>query len=443
MKNLLKQLGYNVISDENTLMMPEWLAWYKGYIQNVHDYKVYNGKKHITQKRAQLRMGKKVCEDWANMLLNEKVSITVGTENLTQHIHSILDNNQFRKRANQLIELTFAMGTGAFVEFKEGDKVNIDYVTADKIYPLSCDNGEITECAFTSIKIIDGKKHYYINVHKKNEKGCYVVENYLFDKNKKRCDLPNGVIDVIETKSNIPLYQIIKPNITSNTCIDAVMGMSVLANSLDVLKSIDIIFDSYINEFVLGKKRIMIPMSMAQFTDTEGEIRPVFDANDVAFYGIEDNETNGIKEIDMNLRATEHDAALEQNLNLLSEKCGFGAGHYKYDRNYGVKTATEVVSEKSDLFRNLKKHELVLSSAIQGMVYAIMTLEGMSAENIDVEIDFDDSIIEDRKAEFSERSQLVNLGVMSPVEMRMWYLNETEEQSTQAIEKMQAIISEE
>ena len=98
MKNLLKQLGYNVISDENTLMLADWLEWYKGYVQKVHSYKVYNGKKHITQKRAQLRMGKRVCEDWANMLLNEKVSITVGTESLTQHIHSVLDDNQFRKR---------------------------------------------------------------------------------------------------------------------------------------------------------------------------------------------------------------------------------------------------------------------------------------------------------------------------------------------------------
>ena len=284
--------------------------------------------------------------------------------------------------------------------------------------------------------MISGEKHYYINVHKKNEKGFYIVENYLFDKNKKRCDLPDGVMDVIETKSSIPLYQIIMPNITSNTCIDAVMGMSVLANSLDVLKSIDIVFDSYINEFVLGKKRIMIPMSMAQFKDTEGEIRPVFDANDVAFYGIEDNETNGIKEIDMNLRATEHDAALKQNLNLLSEKCGFGAGHYEYDRNHGVKTATEVVSEKSDLFRNLKKHELVLSSAIRGMIYAIMVLEGLSLDNVAIEIDFDDSIIEDRKAEFSERSQLVSIGVMSPAEMRMWYLNETKEQAEKAIVEM-------
>ena len=442
MKNLLKQLGYNVVSDTNSILVPEWLSWYSGYVKKVHDYTVYNGKKRVSQKRAQARMGKKVCEDWANLLMNEKVTITVGTEALTNRIREILDSNNFRERANQLVELTFALGTGAFVEFKDGDKVNIDYISADKIYPLSCDNGIITECAFASVKIIDGEKHYYINVHKKDDSGYYVVENYLFDKNKQRCDLPEGVSDIIETKSASPLFQIIKPNIVSNTCIDSVMGMSVLANSLDVLKAIDIIFDSYVNEFVLGKKRILIPLSMAQFKDENGELRPVFDANDVAFYGVEADEKNTIKEIDMHLRSTEHDAAMRQKLNLLSDKCGFGPGHYDFEKNGGIKTATEVVSEKSELFRNLKKHELVLESALKNMIKAILELEGLSSD-VEIEIDFDDSIIEDRKAEFQERSMLVTSGVMSPIEMRMWYFNETEEQATKAISKLEDVVLEE
>ena len=430
------------MSDTNSILVPEWLSWYSGYVKKVHDYTVYNGKKRVSQKRAQARMGKKVCEDWANLLMNEKVTITVGTEALTNRIREILDSNNFRERANQLVELTFALGTGAFVEFKDGDKVNIDYISADKIYPLSCDNGIITECAFASVKIIDGEKHYYINVHKKDDSGYYVVENYLFDKNKQRCDLPEGVSDIIETKSASPLFQIIKPNIVSNTCIDSVMGMSVLANSLDVLKAIDIIFDSYVNEFVLGKKRILIPLSMAQFKDENGELRPVFDANDVAFYGVEADEKNTIKEIDMHLRSTEHDAAMRQKLNLLSDKCGFGPGHYDFEKNGGIKTATEVVSEKSELFRNLKKHELVLESALKNMIKAILELEGLSSD-VEIEIDFDDSIIEDRKAEFQERSMLVTSGVMSPIEMRMWYFNETEEQATKAISKLEDVVLEE
>ncbi len=437
MKGLLSELGLKVIEDKNQLMIPLWKSWYSGYVKKEHDYTLYNGKKKLKRTRAQMRMAKRVCEDWANLLMNEKVEITVGNETLSERVKSIFSHNRFRERANQLVELTFALGTGAFVEFHDGEKVNIDYVTADKIFPLSAENGEITECAFCSIKQIGGKRCYYINVHKKNDSGQYNIYNYLVDDQRKRIDLPEGVLEEVETKSSIPFFQILRPNITSNIDTDAVMGMSVFANSLSILKTIDIIFDSYQNEFILGKKRIIVPLSMAQFTDTEGNIQPVFDSEDVAFYGIPANdfENMGLKEIDMKLRAAEHDAAMKQNLNLLAEGCGFGPQRYDYSRNSGLKTATEVVSEKSDLFRNLKKHELVFARAIEDMIRAIIILDGGNPD-VKIGIDFDDSIIEDRKSEFSERMQMVTGGVSSKVEFRMWYFNETEEQAKAAISKM-------
>ena len=437
MKALLSQLGVNVIEDTNKLMIPTWKAWYSGYVKKEHDYTYYNGKKKIKCTRAQMRMAKKVCEDWANLLMNEKVEICVGNETLSERVKHIMSYNRFRERANQLVETTFALGTGAFVEFRDGDNINIDYVTADKIFPISAENGEITECAFCSEKRIGGKKHYYLNVHKKNDAGQYVVYNYLFDDQRKHTPLPEGVLDVVETKSDKPFFQIIRPNVTSNIDTDAVMGMSVFANSLSVLKTIDIVFDSYQNEFILGKKRIIVPLSMAQFLDKEGNIQPVFDADDVAFYGVPADgfEEMGLKEIDMHLRASEHDAALRQNLNLLSEGCGFGPNRYEFDRNGGLKTATEVISEKTDLFRNLKKHELVFARAIEDMVRAIIRLDGGSPD-VDVDIDFDDSIIEDRKSEFSERLQLVTAGVSSRAEMRQWYFNETEEQAKKVLATM-------
>ncbi|MBQ4087007.1 MAG: phage portal protein, partial [Clostridia bacterium] len=346
----------------------------------------------------------------------------------------VLEANRFRERGNQLIELSFALGTGALVEFHDGDNINIDYVTADKIYPITAENGEITECAFCSMQLIGGKRNYYINVHRKDENGMYRVENYMFDEHKKRTALLEGVQDVIETKSDIPLFQIIRPNVTSNICIDAVMGMSIYANALDVLKTIDVVYDSYRNEFVLGKKRLIVPLSMAQFHDNDGQLQPMFDANDTAFYGLPSNgdEDKKIVEIDMNLRAAEHDAAMRQNLNMLSEICGFGPGRYDFERTSGVKTATEVISEKSDLFRSLKKHELVVERALCGMIRAILFLDGKNPD-AEIEIDFDDSIIEDRQKEFSERLQMVTAGVSSKVEMRMWYFNETEEQAKKAI----------
>ncbi len=434
MKDILKQLGIDIIEDKNMQMVPLWLNWYEGYVKKEHDYTVYNGKKKVSLRLASLRMAKKVCEDWANLLMNEKVAITVGNDALTDQVNNVLERNRFRERINQLVEISFALGTGAIVEFTDGDNINIDYITADKIYPIAAENGDITECAFCSVKHIDGKRLYYINIHRKDERGLYRVENYLFDEHKKQVELPSDVAAVVETGADIPLFQIIRPGVVSNVCLDAVMGMSIYANALSVLKSIDVVYDSYRNEFVLGKKRLIVPLSMAQFKDDDGQLQPMFDANDTAFYGLPStgDEKDKLVEIDMKLRAAEHDAAMRQNLNMLSEICGFGPGHYDFERAGGVKTATEIISEKSDLFRSLKKHELMAERSIRGMIRAILFLGGMNPDE-EIQIDFDDSIIEDRQKEFSERLQMVTAGASSKVELRMWYFNETEEQAKKAL----------
>lgn len=82
-------------------------------------------------------MAKTVAEDWANLALNEKVQITVGENTANERIWEVLDNNDFKVRGNQLVELAFALGTGAFIEYKDGDQVMIDYIRAGMIYPLS------------------------------------------------------------------------------------------------------------------------------------------------------------------------------------------------------------------------------------------------------------------------------------------------------------------
>ena len=437
MKGLLKTLGYDVITDLNTQRIHDWLAWYKGYVKEFHDYRIYNGKKSVTQRRASLNMAKKVCEDWANLLMNEKVMFTVGSDAQTNRVKEILEQNKFRVRANQLIELSFALGTGAFVEFADENGINIDYVTADKIFPISAENGQITECAFCSIKLIGGKKHYYLNIHVKDGDG-YKVINRLFDENKRPCPLPDGCQDEFETGYDKPFFQIIQPNITSNIDIDSVMGVSVYANCLDVFRAIDVVFDSYRNEFILGKKRVVVSTAITDTSiDEDGNPRPVFDANDVAFYALPEGDDGKrlVQELNMELRTQAHDSALRQNLNLLSEKCGFGPGHFDFEKSGGLKTATEIISDKSDLFQNLKKHELVLNDALTDLIQAIIYMDSGALDS-PVEIDFDDSIIEDRKSEYQERSQLVTSGVMTKSEMRQWYFGETKEQADAAIAAM-------
>ena len=69
---------FHTASDETYGHIDEWLEWYQGDVGKFHVYSVYNGVSVTKHRRYSMGMAKKVCEDWANLLLSEKVSIKAG-----------------------------------------------------------------------------------------------------------------------------------------------------------------------------------------------------------------------------------------------------------------------------------------------------------------------------------------------------------------------------
>ncbi|MBQ4347911.1 MAG: hypothetical protein IJC39_05645, partial [Firmicutes bacterium] len=185
----------------------------------------------------------------------------------------------------------------------------------------------------------------------------------------------------------------------------------------------------------LGKKRIIIPISMARAIQEEGGIAsPAFDDNDVEFYALELGEGEGsIREINMELRSEAHEHAIKTALDLLSSKCGLGSGRYLF-REGGAKTATEVISERSELFQSLKKHELGLSDALKGLVKAIAALTGFE-EELKINIFFDDSIIQDKVSEQTHDRGDVAAGLMQKWEYRVKWYGETKEEAMEKLKE--------
>lgn len=393
-----------------------WLSWYCGKVGSFHTYNQYNGKTTVKRSRASLCMAKYICEDWANLLMNEHVTISVLQKKADVFLKNVLNRNNFHVRANRLVELCYATGTGAFVEYFSDGEIKIDYIRADMIFPLSWENGEVTQCAFASRKVIGGKECIYLNMHIKNGE-TYTVLNKLFEIKSDtlaEISLPDGIAPQTDTGCTRPLFQIIMPNIINNTDLDSPMGISVFAGAIDILKGIDLVYDSYQNEFRLGKKRILVPASMAQIQSGASGIMPVFDDNDTEFYAMADRSLGELKEIDMNLRAQPHELALQRNLDLLSQRCGLGCGRYNYQRGSAPKTATEVISEKSDLYVNICKNELILKRALEDMAKTILQLGGFKSGKITVH--FDDSVIEDSTVNAGRALEEFKNGIISKEE---------------------------
>ena len=417
---LQKKRKFGGVADDTYKHVDRWLAWYQNYFRDFHRYWIYDGIQSKKQERFRLGMAKKVCEDWANLLLNEKVSIKAGT--FDKRLQEILEFNNFSVRANQLIEIAFALGTGAFVEYLDPDENKIiDYIRANMIYPLSWDNGDITECAFGSIRVADEKERIYLMICRKGipddgeDSGLYYIENkYLDADTGDEVTLPEDIEEIVPTGYDKPNFQIIQPNICNNIDLDSPMGISIFANAIDQVKGCDLIYDSYMNEYILGRKRILVPYSAAKMQmQKDGNVDPVFDPNDTVYFALPGDRDSDLKltEVDMSIRAQDHETGINKALDLMSLKCGMGTGRYKFESG-GVKTATEVISDKSDLYQNLQKNKIPVNAALIAMVKCLSFLE-TGTDDIEVNVDFDDSIIEDSNTTIDKNIKLVQAGLRS------------------------------
>lgn len=463
----LNELGYSTIPESFYSKVTEWKSWYQGNVKGFHSYRVRNGESMVNCKRYSLGMGKKLCEDWANLLMNEKVQITLEGQKEQEFIDRVLTENNFTVKANEMQEMKSALGTVAYIPRVIGQEINeggeivpgnasgiiLDYVTIENIYPLAWQNGFISECAFSSVVTRNGHDYLYLQIHHKDEGGSYIIDNriYRYD-NEMLADeqLSNvkgfeNIPPVVHTGSDKRQFVIDRLNTANNFNYLLPTGIAVYANAIDVLKGVDIAYDSYVNEFRLGKKRIMVKPSAAKYLDGE----PVFDPADVAFYVLPEDVSDGavITPIDMTLRTAEHNTGIQDQLNILSSKCGFGETYYRFDGG-SVATATQVISENSTMFRTIKKHEVILFSVIEELCRILLRLgnTAMNAgldENVKVSIDFDDSIIVDTESQRAQDRQDVNMGVMSVLEYRMKWYGEDEDTAKAALPKMQEMTTEE
>jgi A118 family predicted phage portal protein len=104
------------------------------------------------------------------------------------------------------------------------------------------------------------------------------------------------------------------------------------------------------------------------------------------------------------------------------------------------RTATEITVMKQRSYSANAKIQEELRYTLEDVVYIMnvyASLYKITPEGeYQASIEFGDSVLTDVNAELSQRMLLKNAGIMSDVEMRMWYFDETEEQAEQALAKV-------
>lgn len=442
-KGFLESKGYKVLSPEYYQRIYEWIEWYKGELDKFHKYKMYNGFQFIDKKRKSLRMPKRVAEEWASLLYNDKVYITVPEDD-QETLDELLEQNKFNYKFSELLERSFALGTGAMVVYKDQKgQVKIDYIIAPMVFPLRQENGEIIDCAFGSIK----GDVFYVNVHTEHN-GVYQIQNLYFKLlNGKYTQIINE--DVQETyTSPVKMFQIIKPNIANNIDLFTPLGISVFANAISQNMTIDMTYDSLASEFDLGKKRLFIKSDTLTYKTvvgmdangnaTSSEV-PIFDKDQTEFFALPgDDKAPPITEINPQLRITEHIDGLQTELNLFSDTCGLGPDRFVFKDGTVYTNSTQVISTQSKLYKNIVNHEKILRYALIELVRALMFALKGSEYVQDVTINFDDSIIEDSKETRAQAIIELNNHLIDDIQYYMDVYKMTEDQAIEFRDKIKA-----
>ena len=447
-----------------------WKWLWKGFYKNWHIVPAPtiadpNARREVYR----MNVAKALCAEMASLVWGEECTVNVSIDGrestdenpdpLNRFVQKVLDCNAFREKMQESIEEALALGGQALKvwaeskhdengnEIPETRKIMIGYCMADQFVPLAWDNARVTEGVFVSRIAKNGYYFTRLEWHRWNGL-TYVITNELYRSEMQKGATPGESQDILgvryplaeiypylEEETEVPveesLFSYWRTPIANNLDDNSPLGMSIYGNALETLHALDICYDSFVREFRLGKKRIIVPArAVRSVVDPQtGALVRYFDATDETYEALASDTPDDLKIQDnsVELRVDEHVAAINAFLSILCLQTGFSAGTFTFDQHTGLKTATEVVSENSKTYKTIKTVQNQLRPAIEHLVRNIVdvailygmtdedgnSIERLAAPGYNINITFDDGITQDRQTNLNEGVLLVNAGLLS------------------------------
>lgn len=423
---------------------------------------------------------KAICAELAGLVWSEQCEVHVSQDAeeqvLDEYIHDVLVKNGFWTKMQEHIEQTLALGGGAIKAWYEerrdsegniipdSGRIRLGFAMADQFIPTAWDNAQVTDGVFISREAKDG--YYFTRLEWHKWDGLtYYISNEAFRSEYKTAQQNstesqdilgfryplNEVYPFLNENTELKglttsLFAYYRTAIANNIDDNSPLGVSIYANALSTLKALDICYDSFIREFQLGKKRIIVPAQCIRTVrdPVTDELRRFFDASDEAYVALATDDPTSLKIQDnsVELRIDEHERAINAFLSILCLQLGFSAGTFTFDRATGLKTATEVISENSKTYKTIKAQQLQIKLAIAKIVDAIIqiaqlydvkwkgySISQLAAKGWETKVVFDDSILQDRQTNINEGILLITNGVMSKKKFLIDTLGYTKEEA--------------
>lgn len=411
-----------------------------------------------------LNMSNAISAEIAGMVWTDQCDVCVSIEGndseydpLHDYIQHVLKHNNFQKKMGEAIEQAAAIGGEALKtwyevkrdsegnEIPETGEVKIGYAMADQFVPTAWSNAGVSDGIFVSRQARGG--YYYTLLEWHIWDGTtYIIRNELYRAEQKKAgvggdqdilgfryplaELYPYLDDEVVIDTEKSLFTYFRTPRANNIDDNSPLGVSMYANAMDTLHAIDICFDSFVREFRLGKKRIIVPARMIRnvVDPVTGKNVRYFDATDETYEALstDDPDTLKIQDNSVVLRVKEHVDAMNALLNILCLQVGLSFGTFSFDMHGGIKTATEVVSENSKTYKTIKNFQNQITPAIEELIDAIIqvaslyevvwdgySIRELAARGYSTKVTLDDGIVQDRQTNINEGMTLVGAGLMS------------------------------
>ena len=349
---------------------------------------------------------------------------------------------------------------------KKLDKADIefDFVYADHFYPLAFNgSGDITEAAFIQYKI-DKDITYSRLEHHKYENHTVTIINKAFKStaqvmNNEGVDLGQEIplkavpgweniqpITVIENADRL-MFAYFKMPEANTIDMYSPLGVSGFDKAIGLIEQADKQYSRLLWEYEGGEMAIDIDRDALRDTTVRNgnEIIMVSKMGHLQqrLYRPVDLTSEGdtYNVFAPALRDNSYIQGLNTILTRIEDVTGLSRGTISEVTMNEARTATELRILKQRSYQTNADIQKAIQKCLEDLVYvmnALCDLYDITPEGeYETSFEWDDSILVDVNEELGTRMTLMQNGIMSKEELRMWYMGETERQAREALLKVQ------
>lgn len=336
--------------------------------------------------------------------------------------------------------------------------IEFDYIHADNFFPIAFDgSGKITEAAFVQVKTDKSTVYTRLEYHKL-QNNMVTVTNLAFKKENRTqpstTDFDSDLGEQINL-TEVPEWADLQP-VTQIGNVDRLLfayfkmpeantieahsplGVSGYSRAVKLIKEADLQYSRMLWEFQGGELAIDIDRDALNTVEDEEkntyEIPNMLQARLMRRVDLGNSETYQV------FNPTYRDASLINGLNnilmRIEDVCALSRGTLS-DVAAEARTATELKILKQRSYSANAEIQKALEDALKDLVYVMdiyCTLYEVTAPGeYDISFEWDDSILVDVETELNKRITLMQNGLASKLETRMWYFGETERQAREAL----------